>query len=658
MATGSVITISGTTNYDGGPYTVISATSTTFTIAHTYTPETFSSVASWQLAGGMISGCSTTGDTGAITLSTVPSRFIGVAPLSVFFDAAATTATSTTRPFHDLEYRWDFDDPAGSPVSGTTWSTGGRPGVSSRNAAIGPVASHVFESPGIYTVGLTVTDTANTVSNNCALIVVQDPDTVFAGTNTICIAATSLPVAGAGGCPAGATAVQQANFASAINTYAQTGRRVLFKRGDTFTATSAGTIDVMGPGIIGAYGSGVPPIARISASATFPIIQISGPDTPGIGDWRVMDFELDGNSVINDGVSGIATQGGFNQFLALRLNIHNVYRGVAAGLDILNWWNNHSHPGHTIFDEWAVVDSSINGIPGCNASAFRCDWRVYLAGKRNTVQGNYLDNQDTGGSHVLRSEYTNKGVFSNNTLTRTGRSQHAIKLHSTIWQFAGVSDPTGTGVYSEQVIIADNHIIGGLNPWTVSLGPQDEISNEYVRDIVVERNWITSGSGSQLGIETSAAKTTIRNNIFDLTGAAYHTGISISRRGIEPTPSDVHVYNNTFYSNSTGDFEGIRIGTAINTIVRNNLFSAPRASSPEMIVGTGSGLTQSNNLLNNTPSALFVSATPTTPANFGLAPLPSPARDTGFLAVPVLSDFFLSIRPQNSAIDIGAIEGP
>src|SRR4030067_2638800 len=68
----------------------------------------------------MVVGCLSTGATVTITPSNDPSRFYGVAPMAVFFDASGTTSTATTRPFHDLEYRWDFGDPAGSPVSGTT----------------------------------------------------------------------------------------------------------------------------------------------------------------------------------------------------------------------------------------------------------------------------------------------------------------------------------------------------------------------------------------------------------------------------------------------------------------------------------------------------------------------------------------------------------
>ena len=101
--------------------------------------------------------------------------------------------------------------------------------VSSRNAATGPVSAHVYERPGTYYVTLEATDGTNTVSNSCAKIVVQDPDVVFSGANTICVSATApTPVQGAGGCPPGANTAVQPDFAAAISSYAKTGKRVLF----------------------------------------------------------------------------------------------------------------------------------------------------------------------------------------------------------------------------------------------------------------------------------------------------------------------------------------------------------------------------------------------------------------------------------------------
>ena len=602
----------------------------------------------------------------AITLSLVPARTSGVAPLSVFFDASGTLDPSvTTRPFHDLEYRWNFGDPAG----GAAWAYGAQPGVSSKNLATGPVAAHVFEAPGTYTVTLTGFDGTNAATTTTT-ITVQNPDTVFADANTVCFSTSANYT----DCPAGSRQVKTDDFAAAINGYKGPNRRLLFRRGETFNAASSGVLDVTGPGIIGAFGAGTAlPIAKITAGGAFPIIQLSGPYTPGIGDWRIIDFDIDGSFVQSSDVSGIGANGGFNQFLALRLNIHDIYRGIAAGPDILDWWNNHDHPGHTIFDEWSVVDSTMNGIPGCNSPGnYNCDWRVYLAAKHSTVQGNYLDNQGTdvvvngvhvitaGGSHVLRSEYTGKGVFSNNTLARAGDFQLAIKLHAKNWTTPGVTNPGGVGTYTEQVVIADNKIIGGINPWTLSLGPQDEINDERVRDIIVERNWFTAGGASQVHMHINSFETTIRNNICDLSGAAYHTCVLVDQWGITPAPDNVRVYSNTFYSGTSDlhdDFVGVEIGRATNTTVENNLGSAPLASGPAMISGAGTGLVQSNNLLNNSPAALFVSTAPTAPANFSLKALPNPARDTGLSTLPVFSDFFGTGRPKNGVTDIGAVEG-
>ena len=60
-----------------------------------------------------------TASAGAITLNAGAARASGVAPLAVFFDATATKSASTSRPFHDIEYRWDFGDP-----SSGTWNAG------------------------------------------------------------------------------------------------------------------------------------------------------------------------------------------------------------------------------------------------------------------------------------------------------------------------------------------------------------------------------------------------------------------------------------------------------------------------------------------------------------------------------------------------------
>ena len=683
LTTGAIITISGTTHHDG-TYTIISATGTTFVVSispQTYAAETFAS-ASWQLAGGMVSGCATTGaGASAINLSIVPSRFTGVCPLSVFFDASSTTATAAnTKPFHDLEYRWNFGDAAGS-IRGTTWTTGSR--VSSRNAATGAVAGHVYENPGPHTVTLTVTDGTNTVSNSCALIVVQNPDAVFAGTNTICIGANSTPLAG-NGCPADALKVVKPDFPTAISTYANPGKRVLFQRGDTFTAATSAVLTSTGPGILGAFGSSTAaPIVQMTGNTS--LLVLSSRETPNLKDWRIMDLEFDGLNTDTNSV-GIDALGGFNQVLILRMGISHMATGIAFADSNLSLWYTSDHITHPMWDETAIVDSTIT--PRFNAPD---GWEIFASANHGSIQGNVLGNMlnnSSMGSHVVRVPYMEKGVIANNTIARPGASQLAIKLHSQAW--CQQDSPDGTCIsydndtpppvynylnnkrpigifstlsgYTEKVIIADNKIIGADNPYTMSVAAENLQSDERLRDIIIERNLFVSGAGTWLDILSTASDITIRNNIADMTQAKYKTFVNVFDPGTTPPSNNVKVLNNTIYAvlaEAGGEFHGVEIHpTATNVSVVNNLISASAALDPRMLVsGTGaSGLVESNNILGSSPASLFTIANPVNPVDFS-PNATSPARGAGLLTVPVHSDFFLTVRPLGS-MDIGAVEVP
>ena len=580
--------------------------------------------------------CSTTLPGGPITPHIIASRVTGVAPLAVFFDASTTTVTATTRPFHDLEYRWSFGETTGPGIG--TWSTGSRAGVGSRNTATGPVAAHVFETPGTYTVTLVAIDGTNEVTENCVQIAVTDPNVVFTGTNTICFSTSATFT----GCPSGATTVTTSNFAAAISTFQATGKRLLFRSGETWTSTTAASITATGPGIVGAFGAGARPIVQATGNT---ILRLSGPGTPTISDWRVMDLELNGLSMAAS--IGVEGGGGINQLTLLRLNIHDTGTGILFSQSLLDFWNSNGSPGHTMWDQIAVVDSVISHAIGGTS-----DYAAYMSARRLSWLGNIMDDT-TAAEHVLRIPFTAKAAISNNTLSKPAAGKHVLKLHAPTFGSSGV---TGGG-FTEQVVISDNKFTDATSDWSVSIEPQNNTSDERVRDVIVERNWFVSGALNQVALLLSAVDITVRDNICDMTGGLGHTCVSVAQRGIEPAPVRVAVLNNTFFSASTGGFVGLSIGsTASNITLQNNLASAPSATSPVMLVGTGaSGLVQSNNLLNNSPGTLFVSATPTVPANFGLA-AGSPARDTGFSTVHVFSDFFGQSRPNGGAIDIGAAE--
>lgn len=638
LSNGAFITIGGTSNYNG-TYTVTNVSSTTFVITKPFIANDATGV--WQMAGGMISGCTTAGNTGAIALANNPSRFIGVAPLSVFFDAADTTATSTARPFHDLEYRWDFGDPDGSPVNGKYWKNGSKPGASRRNMATGPLAAHVFEVPGVYTVALSATDGTSTVSNSCAQIVVQDPDLVFAGANTICVGATSVPAAGtgaAGDCPVGANRVAQTSFPAAISSYAKTGKRVLFKRGDTFTASSSAGISVTGPGTIGAFGSGALPVVQGNSD----ILTLSGGKTATITDWRIMDLEFDG--------AGIVGNGGIDQLTLLRLSILNAGMDMTFSVQVLDYWNNNGSSGHYLWDQLAIVDNTItNNSRGGG---------VYIGGRRFTFAGNLMDDA-VASQHVARFPQIVKGVVSNNTLGKQAPDKHIVKLHGPTWSAgtppSGVAtDGINTFGYTEQVLIADNKFIPGAAPWAVSLEPQNAQYDERLRNVIVERNWFTESSSSGVSLLMSGLDMTARNNIFSMVNG--NTAINIGKRGVEPPATNANIYNNSMYSSASGSFSGVFIGSDnINPVVKNNLAYAPNGSSPVMIQGSGaSGLVSSNNSTNSgvkSTSPLFTVTPPANPADF--KPAAGSYAISGGTDVPVWSDFFMTA--QTATRDLGAV---
>jgi hypothetical protein len=159
-------------------------------------------------------------------------------------------------------------------------------------------------------------------------------------------------------------------------------------------------------------------------------------------------------------------------------------------------------------------------------------------------------------------------------------------------------------------VIADNKF-GSSGPWPVGIGPQDSITNEVIRDVVFERNTFDSHSDVdvRVSVHVWAQDVTVRNNVFDATGASsYYTAVEVTRRANEPPPQNVKVINNTMYRGDAGsEFIGCLINSvAQDTTVRNNVLYAPQSTSTPMISGAGSGLVQGNNLV--TVQQVFVDA--------------------------------------------------
>jgi hypothetical protein len=582
------------------------------------------------------SACPSVSSSPALTLTAQAARTEGVAPLGVFFDATATTSTATTRPFHEIEYQWNFGDAA----SGAWSATPGMPNLS-RNLATGPVAAHVFETPGTYTVCVTAFDGVNTASTSIE-ITVTDPNIVFAA-NTLCVGAGSEPVAGEGGCPAGASVLASGDFDAAINDNIANRKRILFRRGDVFTGDTDTRVMVEGPGLIGAFGSGNAPVVNLSGAETVGIL-ISDKETPNFKDWRVMDLEINGSS--EPKAEGVLAIGGMDQVTLLRLNIHHVHVGVRLSpstLDFPDW------EAHHLWDQFFMVDSSIQTLIGGSGGN-----GMFIGAQRFAVLGSVLSDS-TGGEHVLRTPSVYKGVIGHNNMSTPSSDKHVLKLHAEPFNVS----PTG---FTEQIVIADNKFTGGTgSAWTVTLGPQDGSSDETVRNVIVERNWFAPHASQQVAVVVWAQDVTVRNNLFDLTGTSQVRGVFVDQRGIEPPPANVHVYNNTFYSNSIGSFVAMNFFLGDGMLAKNNLGFAPDALDPpgpvRMVSGTATEESNTDNA--QIPvSPAFVGSIPLVPvpADFALGAASSDIN--AGTSVPVFSDFFRRSRPLSGPIDRGAFEKP
>jgi len=504
---------------------------------------------------------------GQIALEISASRVSGVAPLAVFFDAAtSTTAEAVERPFHELAYCWDFGD----PESGE-FATSGLP----RNHAKGPLAAHVFERPGTYTVTVDARDPEGRVATRTVSIEVEDPDRVFAGDATACLSSSG----NFSGCPTGARQITGSDL-SAGRDYAASKRRLLLRRGDTFRGSLG--INSAGPGSIGAYGEGNRP--RIDASGM--VFRISG-QSPRFSDYRISDLEIVGQG----SSSGAVDVGGMARDLVLlRLKTTGTGHAVMAPESIIEYWHDQGNTDQDLSDGFFVQDCEMGNVSGVRTLLF-------VASRRLAMLGNVYEDS---GEHVLRIPWTERAVISSNTMGGAIPTKHVVKMHGPGWSSGGIS----RGHYTERVVFSDNVFQGGDDDWTVSIGPQNAQSDERVRDLIVERNLFLPSNQVQVPLTLSGEDITVRDNVF-FRGARQQTScMSVGSRGVEPSPSRVAIIHNTCSSLAAGPRLAQISGSARSVSIFNNLVAGTSPGS----TGATNNSVERGNLVTASPG--FVVASP------------------------------------------------
>lgn len=520
--------------------------------------------------------------------SVTASRTTGAAPLGVIFDASQVTGGGTT-PFKDNDYFWVFGD-----FNGQTWTRG--PNLShSKNCARGPVAAHCYETAGTYTWRLVARGGGLTTLASGS-ITVTSANAQWPTTQTICFTTGSQTTGG----PTGATYVTGVtDLATSIAANIGTGNvRLLLNSGDVFRSATAVQINQQGPGMLGIYGTGAAPVIKPTVNTDEQVIYFSSPTLTAFADWRFVGLEIDGSLIApaSNTTGGIADFGSAKQVTMLRMNIHDVHGG-GWSIDLLDFWNMGTHPGQTLFDQMFVQDCTFSH--GVNGAANA----LYITGTRMAFLGNSITDM-VNVEHALRSPYASKAVYSFNNFSGAAAHKHLIKQHAGAWSGSGLIN----AIYSENIVISENTFSGGLEDWLVSIGPQDPLSDERVRTVLIENNYSASGAVTQVHYQIAASAVTVRNVVMNLSGSSAHTGIMVQQRGIEPVPTVVDVLNVTAYSGDTdNDFIVVELNdggatgnTAVNVTVKNVLAYAPNDSAAVVVHGTGaSGLVTGNNTNDN-----------------------------------------------------------
>jgi hypothetical protein len=614
---------------------------------------------------------------GTLTLNVSQPRSAGISPFVAFFDATASTDSAATNSVaQDVYFYWTFGD-SGASGSGT-WAYGSNPGGNSMNTGTGISVAHAYRIPWgggdtNFVTTVTATDGTNTATCNVGLTV-YDPNGTngFSGSLTTCVSSSGTPVAGSGGCPSGA---QVANLSTIQNIFANSsywgnGKRVLLKCGDTFTSSTNDTGNLtITKYALGAYGgcqdttTNRPIISNNGGSYTYAFV-FNG--TGGNGTFSDLDCEGQGGN-IQGGCFWYNTSSSSYNLIIYQTTFYNMYfnnEQVSIG------WNYCSQCALVqVYMANATGQNTDIGMH-LNGGAFSgAPWTgntfnniTYLA-----VIGSHFDDGASFTSYsaeTVRIYGSQNAFISNSDFLNAGPSYAVLKMHA-----GCISTSTWCGFYTQYNTVEDTYFAGNTGANGVEMSPQNGASNEHMRYIVWERNVfykLTATSGRQLLI--SGQYSTVRDNAFYL-DTDTDSGVQLCQRGTEPAPTNVEVYNNSFYA-ASGSYSGNAVVVASNcasgstqpsnSFVQNNLgyFPSNMGGTISMVGNSGTGMTISN----NTSSTLVNPAwTDASGAFSKITDWKPTANYSGGTSVPVYYDALGAGIPANGAVqwsptwDLGAV---
>jgi hypothetical protein len=421
------------------------------------------------------------GQAAPTTVALEANRLSGPAPLAVFFDASGTTSSEVGSPFHDLRYWFDFGDERPD-----RWTFSRK----LKNQQVGgPLAAHVYDVPGTYTVRVRA-PTPSRVYSRSIRITVEDPDTVFAGGKTICVSTSG----DFSGCPAGA--LQQSSLPAEYN-----GQRVLLRRGDSFGQVTIRQQD--DSVIVGSYGMGPKPrVERVSIGVGNPVGGGVWPD-----DITIMDLDI---------ANGIVHENSGSRFLIYRNSLDdlasNANNSITIGQAIDYYAERMDQSQFYNPREIFIVQNRVLGSSDSDQVPLA---NLHGIGARIAIMGN---NMGKSWQHTLRLYRAHKAFIAHNALRGQSSDgiRHALKLHSGgLGRYDDSYAVSGRAWASTQIVVANNRLgrMDDNNSWTSQIAPQNLQSAEGIEDLIVENNRFSRGPRTNTDAVLLGRRITTRRNV-------------------------------------------------------------------------------------------------------------------------------------------------
>jgi hypothetical protein len=368
-------------------------------------------------------------------------------------------------------------------------------------------------------------------------------------------------------------------------------------------------------------------------------------------DLRIADLNMDGAQTTTPAGNCVLISGALTGMSQLSI-LNNTMGGATVPIQFQG-----GGVQSTLWDQIFVVGNVITGYGRVDVAD---GYGMYLTGTRLAIMGNWIDNPN--GTHLIRITETQKAVIQHNTLLRCVSTRDQLKLHAS---------PFGTTGRSTQYVSLSDNRNDSTGNLIITIGPEDAISDERVKDVVIERNYHTVGAAGNTADQIWASNVTVRNELIDMSnGSNTQFCVAIARRGIEPAADTVKVYNITCYTAKavpSTQLHAVDVDASVtNVTVKNVLAYAPSAINPSLVGGAGAaGATKSNNSLDtNGGNGDGTNGVKKTPSLDGALTSPSGFRpgiggygvNGGTSVVPAINSDFFNCSNNASHVRIGAFE--